>query len=168
MHIPPYYKKESWQRFFIGAFLGAVIAYMIIIYMYGSMYEKLYAENLELSSQIKSLQTQNEALLKDKDDLSEKSKEPLAVNTIEIEITNEEKLRLDSLIVYQLEEMIKEEINHIIGQDISVVENSHQLLISTIENKKFSVDEFSYFFQVTRLTIISQRVKITVETKLSD
>lgn len=167
MHIPPYYKKKSWQRFFIGTFLGAVIAYMVIIYMYGSMYEKLYVENLEFSSQIKSLQKQNEALLKDKDDLSEKSKEPLTVNTIEIEIINEEKLRLDSLIVYQLEEMIKEEINHIIGQDVSVIDNSDLLLISTIENKVFPVDDFSYYFEVTRLTI-SQNVKITVKTKVSD
>lgn len=61
MHIPPYYKKESWQRFFIGAFFGAVIAYVIIMYMYGSMYEKLYEENVNFASQVNDLKKQNEA-----------------------------------------------------------------------------------------------------------
>lgn len=167
MHIPPYYKKESWQRFFIGAFFGAVIAYVIIMYMYGSMYEKLYEENVNFASQVNDLKKQNEALLKDKDDLNEKSKQPLTVNSIEVDIINDKKLRLDTLIVHQLEDMIKEEINHIIGQDVSIVDESHQLLQSTIENKEFSVDEFAYFFEVTKLKI-SQSVKITVETKLSN
>lgn len=167
MHIPPYYKKESWQRFFIGTFVGAVIAYVIFIYMYGSMYEKLYEENIDLQSQVSTLKKQNDALLEDNEDLDEKSKDPITINAIEIDITNAEELRLDSLIILQLEEMIKDEIGHIIGQDLSIVTKSDQLLLSTIENKTYTVDDFSYHFEVTKLTI-SQTVRITVETKLSD
>lgn len=167
MHIPPYYKKESWQRFFIGAFAGAIIAYVIFIYMYGSMYEKIYEQNIDLQSQVNELKKQNDALLEDNEDLDEKSQEPVAVNSIEIEIINDKELHLDRLIVLQLEEMIKDEISHVIGQELSTVAKSVKLLSSTIENKKFPVEDFSYYFEIKEL-IISQTINITVEAKLSD
>lgn len=167
MHIPPYYKKKSWQRFFIGAFIGAVIAYCIFIFMYGSMYERLFEHNLDLQSELTELEKQNEALLQDKKDLNEKSKAPVTVDGIEIHITNEKQLRLDRLIIHQLEEMMKQEIDHIIGQDISVVAESDRLLLSTIENKAFSIDDFTYSFEISKLTI-SKTVKITAKAKMSD
>lgn len=58
MHIPPYHKKKSWQRFFVGTFFGGVIAYCILLYMYGSMYENLLKQNLELHSQVSTLKNQ--------------------------------------------------------------------------------------------------------------
>src|SRR5690625_7505190 len=150
MHIPPYYKKKSWQRFLVGAFIGAVIAYFITIFMYGSMYERLVEHNLDLQSQITELEKQNEVLLQDKKDLNEKSKAEITVDGIEIKIKNEKQLRLDRLITHQLEEMIKQEIDHIIGQDISVVAERNQLILSTSENKAFTVDEFTYYFEIGR------------------
>lgn len=167
MHIPPYHKKRSWQHIMIGAVIGAIITYFIIIYMYGAMYEKLLAENIELDSEITKLENHNEALLKDKQDLDEKSKEPLTVNAIELNITNGEKLLLDRLLKRQLEELIKEEINHVIGQEISVVGKSDQLLIATIENKAFTIDDFTYYFKISRI-IISETINITLEAKLSN
>ncbi|MFD1038112.1 sporulation membrane protein YtrI [Virgibacillus byunsanensis] len=167
MHIPPYHKKPSWQRFLIGIVIGGIIAYCIVIFMYGAMYERLLEQNLDLQSQVTELKNQNEALLEDKEDLDEKAKEPLVINTVEVKITNEEQLRLDRLIIHQLEEMVKQEISHVIGQDINVIDKSDQLLISTIENKGFTVDDFTYYFDVSKLTI-SQTVKLTVEAKVSN
>jgi len=166
MHIPPYHKKESWQRFFIGMFFGGIIAYCIFIYMYGSMYERLVEQNLNLQSELTELEKQNEVLLQDKKDLDEKSKESYTIDSIEINITNKKQLRLERLIVHQLEEMIKQEINHIIGQDISVVAENDQLLLSTIENKTFSIDDLNYYFEIQQLTI-AKKVKITAKAKIS-
>lgn len=166
MHIPPYHKKRSWQLVMFGAVIGAIIAYFIIIYMYGAMYEKLLAENIELEAQVTKLQNHNDALLKDNKDLDEKSQEPLTVNAIELNIDGDE-LRLDRLIKRQLEELIKEEINHVIGQEISVVGKSDQLLIATIENKAFTIDDFTYYFTINRL-IIDETIHITLEAKLSN
>lgn len=165
MHIPPYHKRKSWQHFFVGVFAGAVIAYCIVLFMYGTMYEQLLANNLELQSQLTEIKSQNDALLQDKKDLNEKSKEPITVNKIEVIFTNAEQLRLDRLIIHQLEDMIKEEINHIIGQDINIVAESDKLLLSTIENKAFSIDDFTYYFEVLKLTI-SPDVKISVKAKV--
>ncbi|AXI09677.1 hypothetical protein CV093_13175 [Oceanobacillus sp. 143] len=167
MHIPPYHKKPSWQRFLAGAAIGSVLSYCLLMYMYGYQYEKLIAENYELQAEVTKLKAQNEALLKDKEDLSEKSNQSLTVQAIEVEITNGTELKLDRLITFQLEEMMKAAIHSIIGEPINVVAGSEELLVSTIENKGFTVDDFTYYFDITRLTMISQTVKITVKTKLS-
>lgn len=159
MHIPPYYKKKSWQRFFVGTFFGAVIGYCIFLYMYGSMYEDLLAKNIELQSQVKEFKL---LLDKDKEEQNQQEKESYTINKIELNIMNEKELKLDELIKYQLEELIIEEINHIIGQDVYVVSESDELLISTIENKGFTVDELTYRFTVRKL-YINETVEITLE-----
>lgn len=167
MHIPPYYKRKSWQHFIIGICTGALISYTIIIFMYGTMYEKLYESNLELQSMIDELKSQNNTLLEDKKEFAEKDKAPLIINRIEVHITNQKELHLDRLIVHQLDKMIKQEINHLIGQDIKIVSESDQLLLSSIENKSFKVDDFTYVFEVKRLTI-SETIKLMVYAKISD
>ncbi|SDQ43684.1 sporulation membrane protein YtrI [Virgibacillus salinus] len=167
MHIPPYHKRKGWQRFLVGTFIGAIVAYFIFVYMHGYMYEQLLGENRELKSKVNELENQNEALLKDKQDLDEKSKEALTVESIEINITNQEELRLDRLIIHDLEELMKKEIEDIIGQDVTIVSESSELLEATIQNKNFKVDDFTYNFVVQK-TVISQTVKITVEAKISN
>ncbi|GAB3065205.1 sporulation membrane protein YtrI [Virgibacillus ainsalahensis] len=167
MHIPPLYKKKTWQLFIIGTVVGGVLSYLVYIYMYGSLYEQVVEENLQIQSELTELQSQNEALLEDNADLDEKSKEPVTVDAIEISFANQEELRLDRLIVHQLEEMIKEEINHLIGQDLSIVAESDQLLEAAIENKGFSVDGFTYYFEVHKL-YITKTIKLNLETKLSN
>lgn len=164
MHFTPYHKKKNWQRFFFGAFVGAALAYFITVYMYGSMYENLLKRTYELQSTVTELKRQNDALQQDKEDIDEKNKERLTVNRIEINITNAEQLKIDRLSISQLDEMIKKEINHIIGQDIDVISESEQLLQSTIENKRFSIDDFTYYFKIEKL-IISRTVKLTLIAK---
>ncbi|WP_010651142.1 sporulation membrane protein YtrI [Oceanobacillus massiliensis] len=167
MHIPPYHRQATWKRFFAGAFFGGIIAYFILIYMYGTMYEKLLAENMELTSQLGDLKDQNEALLKDKEDLNEKTKAPLTVSSIDIKIAEGEQLKMDRLIELQLEEMVKEEIDHLIGQEVATISKSDQLLLSAIENKGFTIDDFTYYFEVKKMTIATE-MEVTVSPRLSD
>lgn len=166
MHIPPFYKRRTWQCFFIGIFFGSVISYCILLYMYGSMYENLYEHNLNLESRVLELKNQNDALLKDKRTSDEKEIQSMTIDKIEIYITNEQQLQLDRLIIHQLEEEIKKEINHIIGQDIMTISEADLLLQSTIENKRFTVDDFTYAFEIEKLTI-AHIVKITLKAKLA-
>lgn len=167
MHIPPYYKKRTWQHFLIGVLFGSIISYFVFILMHGTMYEQLVEDKLELQSELSELQSQNEALLQDNKDLDEKSKSAHTVDSINLHFINAKELKLDRLIIHQFEVMIKEEINHIIGQEIQTVSESDELLISTIENKAFSIDDFTYYFEVTKLSI-SQQVKITLKAKISN
>ncbi|WP_087971900.1 sporulation membrane protein YtrI [Oceanobacillus rekensis] len=166
MHIPPYHRNSTWQRFFVGAFFGSIISYFILIYMYGTMYEERLTENMELASELRELKIQNEALLKDKEDLDEKSQEPLSVSSISITIHEGEQLKIDRLIEIQLEELIIEEVNHLVGQEIEVINKSDQLLISAIENKGFTIEDVTYYFEINKL-YISPELKISVIPKLS-
>lgn len=167
MHIPPYHRKTVWQRFFVGALIGGVIAYCIFAYMYNSMYEQMLEDNLELKSQVTEVKNQNEALLEEKEDWDKQNQKELTVESVEVTIANDKDLKLDHLIVHQMEEMIKDEVKQVIGQDLSIVSESDQLLTSTIENKEFAFEDFHYNFKVSRLTI-SQTVKITVEAKTGE
>ncbi|MBU5468105.1 hypothetical protein KQI49_14850 [Virgibacillus sp. MSJ-26] len=166
MHIPPYHKKMSWQRFFIGLFFGALISYGIVIYMYGQMYEDLLEKNLALQSELSDVKKQNESLLKTNEDLDEQSKKPITVESIDMVIENKEELKLDTFTVHKLEDLIKQEIDHLVGQDVYIVSESEELLIAAIENNVYEADDFSYEFEISKLTI-SNHIKITVDAKLS-
>jgi len=162
MHIPPFYKKTTWQRFFAGTLIGGIIAYGVLLYMYGAMYEELLAQNRSFQSEITDLQNQNEALIEDREELDEMAEKVLTIDTVEVSIANSEELRLDRLLIHDLEEMVKQEVNHIIGQDLSVIGQSDMLLVSTIENKEYTIDDFNYELDVKLLTIW-ETVRITVE-----
>ncbi|MFD1851910.1 sporulation membrane protein YtrI [Oceanobacillus bengalensis] len=168
MHIPPYHKKPSWQLFIVGAAFGAIISYFVLIYMYGSMYEALMEENLELQSENNDLNTQNEALLADNENLNEETNKEPTVESIEVEIVNGEKLKLDRLIMHELQEMIKEEINHLIGEDISIIAKSDFLLERAIENKGFTIEDFTYYFDIRKLKLISSTLELTLDAKLTN
>src|SRR5699024_2174610 len=112
------------------------------------------------------LESQNKSLLEDKEDLDEQSKKSTTVSSIDIIISNEKELR-DRLITHQLEDLIKKEINHIIGQDVDAIAKTDKLLIATIENKTFPIDDFKYTFIVQRLIIINQKIELTIKADVS-
>lgn len=165
MHIPPFYKKRTYQTFFIGIFIGAIIAYLILLFMYGKMYEKLLAERIQLQTEIEEISQQNETLLEDKEQLEEQS--TAIVTSIQIQFINDKSLKFDRLMTLQLENMIKSELSNIIGKSIQSVSESDDLLITVIENKTFTVEDQSYEFEVKKLSIAEQ-VKLSLEGKIAD
>lgn len=166
MHIPPYHKQAGWQRFFAGAFFGGLIAYGIFLFMHGVMQEDLLEEHMALQAETSELRRQNEALLRDNQDLDEKSKEDIKIESIEIEILNAEDMKLDRLLSHQLEELVKEEIDQIIGESVETLAESDNLLISTIENDTYHVDDFAYKIEVKKLSIY-KTVRIAAEAKFA-
>ncbi|TQS76254.1 hypothetical protein DX933_02180 [Ornithinibacillus gellani] len=167
MHIPPYYKKPTWQYIIIGIFFGSLIAYGVLIFMYGKMYEDLLANNMRLRTELSDAKKQNTALLKANEDLDELSKKTETIKRITLSISNAESLRLDTFIIYQLEEMIKEEIDHLIGQDVQTVAESDELIIAAIENKTYRIDDFSYTLTINRLAI-TKEIKLKAIAKISN
>ncbi|WP_163971624.1 sporulation membrane protein YtrI [Oceanobacillus halotolerans] len=167
MHIPPYHRLPTWQRFLAGIIMGGVIAYCLFIYFHGTMYDELLEENLNLQSEISDLKQQNEALLEDNEEHDEESEKEIVVNAIEITITNEDDLDLDRLIVHQLKELVKQELDPIMGLKIQAISESSELLIASIEDKGFTVDDFTYYFEVKQL-IIDETIKLSVETRVSN
>ncbi|MBO1003390.1 sporulation membrane protein YtrI [Pseudogracilibacillus auburnensis] len=164
MHVPPYHKKRSWQILIIGILIGSVIAYLVLAYMYGKMYENVLSDRIQLQSKITELERQNEALLHDKEELEEQK--TISIHSIDIEFMNKEDMRFDRLITHQLEDLIKQEINDIIGKDVKSVAENDDLLVTVIENKTFTIDDLSYQFEVKKL-YISEQVKLSLHVKLA-
>src|SRR5699024_12371494 len=71
--VSPYHKKRNWQIMITGIWIGAIIGYIILIFMYGRMYEQTLTDQVRMQTEISELERQNKALLEDKEDLEEKS-----------------------------------------------------------------------------------------------
>src|SRR5699024_11841648 len=65
-----------------------------------------------------SLETHSFPTRRSSDLLDEQSKKAVTIKFIELDIVNAKQLRLDPLIIHQLEELIKNEIGHLIGEDV--------------------------------------------------
>ncbi|WP_182201075.1 sporulation membrane protein YtrI [Paraliobacillus salinarum] len=153
MHIPPYYKRESWQRFLAGTFVGAMIAFFIFVYMYGQLYEGWIEENLELRAQLQEIKSNYQALEENNKQLDQRYQKRSTVSSIEIKITNQNQLDLDNLIIREFEETIKQEINEAIGKEVDDLSKNFSFLIRTLENKVYSIHNFSYQADVQHLFI---------------
>src|SRR5699024_9923825 len=135
-----------------------------LAFMYGKMYENILTDNMKLQSTVEELERRNEALLEDKESLEERN---LTVQSVEINFSNTEELRMDRLILHQLEDLIRSEVSEVIGREIDSIAENDDLLISLIENKTFTIDDFSYQFDVVKLSI-SETVRFTIHAKLTN
>ncbi len=165
MHIPPFYKKRSYQILLVGIFIGTIIAYLLLVYMHGKMYEKLLFERIQLQTQLAEIESQNEALLEDKEEMEEKS--TAIVNSIQIEFLNGKELKFDRLITLQLEDLIKRELTDVIGKSVQSVSESDDLLVTVIENKSFTIEDQSFQFEVKKISI-SEQIKLSLEGRFAD
>lgn len=165
MHIPPFYKKRSYQILLVGIFIGTLIAYLLLVYMHGKMYEKLLFERIQLQTQLAEIESQNEALLEDKEEMEEKS--TAIVKSIHIEFLNGKELKFDRLITLQLEDLIKRELTDVIGKSVQSVSESDDLLVTVIENKSFTIEDQSFQFEVKKISI-SEQIKLSLEGRFAD
>ncbi|CQR48122.1 Sporulation membrane protein YtrI [Paraliobacillus sp. PM-2] len=165
MHIPPYYKRESWQRFLAGTFAGAIIAFFVFVYMYGQLYEGWVEENLELRAQLQEIKSNYKALEESNKELDQRYQQKATVSSIEINISNQKQLNLDRLIIREFEEVIKKEINEVIGKEVDDLSENYSFLIRTIENKTYEIHDFSYQAKVQHLFVtekLEAHIKLTI------
>lgn len=146
--------------------MGAIIAYALFVFMNGQLYEQLLTESYELQAELSELEKQNELLQQDKQDLDERANQAITIEKITIQIENEEELRLDRLVSHQMNEMLKAELEHLLGEEVTAVEKSGQLLVSTLEKNPLTIDEVTYNFTVKRL-VISTHLKFTLKAKIA-
>lgn len=165
MQIPPFYKYKSYQIFILGALSGAIIAYIVLLYMHGKMYENVLVEQVELKMEIKEIRKQNEILIDDKEEMEAQS--AATVKGIQIDFENAKELKFDRLSTLQLENMVKNELANVIGKTIQSVSESDDLLVTVIENKTFTIEDHSYQFEVKKISI-SEQIKLTLEGEIEN
>ncbi|GAK09687.1 sporulation membrane protein YtrI [Geomicrobium sp. JCM 19038] len=152
MRIPPYYKRPGWQRFLAGLFIGVVIGWGLFIFQYGQVYERTIIELRKNELTINQLESQIDLLLareQEQEDLDEDQKR-VEVETIEIHFTNERESRLSELALYDLRQQAVDELEPLLHQNLESVAEQQELVIRTLENKRFVVNEQQFSLEVTR------------------
>jgi len=164
MHIPPYFKRPAWQRFFAGAVVGAICAYFVFLFIFGELQQEWIENNLNLRTELQDLNQSYETLVKNHEALDKESKEGFTLQEVEIEFTNLKELKLenDRIMVQLLKDSISEETNHILGKPIDEVNTTLDLLISSIENKTLEVDDFKYKGTVKKL-VVANNLHLSIE-----
>ncbi|SEO85167.1 hypothetical protein SAMN04488134_11454 [Amphibacillus marinus] len=165
MHVPPYYKRKDWQRFMVGVFVGGMIGYLVFLFMYGEIMERFIEENLRVRTERQELQLAYDTLEQNLTDLNQKYQEQLTINSIKIVINNAEVFKLDRFMLHELGELIKAEVNDIIGKEVVTLNDYYPILIRMIENKAYKIDGFSYQAKVAQL-FINEQTEIHIELDL--
>ncbi|MBB5324501.1 uncharacterized protein YqiB (DUF1249 family) [Anoxybacillus tepidamans] len=163
MRIPPYYRDKTWQRFFAGAAIGAVMSWFVFLYLFGTLQEKQVRHIAELQDKIVDLENDIRIWQEDYVKLNKANKKKLTVQEIRIHLANADQYKLDSYMTFHIEESVKADVSHLIAKDIETVYKSKELLKKAIENKTYTINEQTYKLEITELFLFTT---LSVELKL--
>ena len=152
MHIPPYHREPSWQRFFAGAIVGAILSWGIFVFLFGAIQDRQVNQIVQYKKQVEKLEERLHILTEDNEKLKE-DKEKLKVQDIYITINNHDKYKLNSLDRVHIIESIQKDLNHLITRDIKSINDNKDFIVKAIESTPYKIDNKSYYFRVFRLYI---------------
>ncbi|MDQ0270103.1 sporulation membrane protein YtrI [Cytobacillus purgationiresistens] len=169
MRIPPYYRKPSWQRFFAGMAIGAVISWCIFVYIYGEWQEKYSLEIRSQKDTIEELTDEKKIWQEEFKKLNKENQKLLTVQEIIVKITNDDeavsKYKLDLYSLYETEDKVREDISMMIAKDINTVSQSSELIKRIIENKTHQLNGKRYRVKIKSMVIYTT-LTIKVEIML--
>ncbi|MCA1032332.1 hypothetical protein LCL95_14960 [Bacillus timonensis] len=148
MRIPPYYQKPSWQRFFAGVSVGALISWFVFLFLFGKLQEEQVKSLSTQKKQIEQLTFEKNVLIEEYEKLNEENKTKLRIQEFKIEFMNYKKYNLGGLILHTLKDEVIKDLNHLITKDIETVSKNKELLRKAIENKVYEIDDKTYKLQV--------------------
>ncbi|KHF41059.1 sporulation membrane protein YtrI [Halalkalibacter okhensis] len=148
MRVPPFYERPTVKRFFAGIIIGIIIGWFFFIYQYGQVYEGLVFRISEQEAIINELEDDIDLLRSEQSRLNEENQQKLTVQEIDIQFSNDRKLRLNQLTLLDLKQQALNELQYIKRKDIETVSNMHELLVSNLENKVFRAGDKRYQLEV--------------------
>ncbi|MCP3030563.1 hypothetical protein LF817_04345 [Halobacillus sp. A1] len=156
MYIPPQLRRREWRRFYAGFILGAIAGYVLFVFMNDQLHEHFEEENIQLSSDLSALEAKYEGLLDSEKEADKEKKQVLTIQEVQPNFSNAKELQIDKLTQHQLSSMVKDQLQSITGENIEDIAQQSDLIISTVENKSFEVEDFKYKLTVERLIITTQ------------
>ncbi|WP_242219687.1 sporulation membrane protein YtrI [Bacillus cereus group sp. BfR-BA-01380] len=158
--------SNRWKLFLGGAAVGGILSWIIFLYIYG-VFQEEQTKTLETQeAQIKKLTEDLRVLTEDQKKENEENKNMLTIQEIEIEIVDYEKYNLNSLTVETLTTSIRDDLRHLLTQNIRSVANNKELLKKAIENKVYKYYDRVYRFEIETVsfdTTLAISVKIKQE-----
>ncbi|MBT2643947.1 sporulation protein [Bacillus sp. ISL-41] len=166
MRIPPYYRRPEWQRFFSGMAIGALLSWVLFLYINGVWMEKQAKKIEQQKDEIADLKSDIQIWMEDYEELNKKNQENLTVQEIKVKIVNDKKYKqLDTLSIYEIEEETKGQLNMLLAKDLDSVFKSRDLITKVIENKSIKVNDKRYKLKIKSMVIYTS-VSIQVEISL--
>lgn len=163
MRIPPYYRYPTWQRFFAGVVIGAILSWFVFLHLFGVLQEKQVRKIIELQDKIADLENEIRIWQEDYVKQNKINQKKLMVQEISVHLVNAEQYKLDSYTTFRIEESVKEDISHLKAKDIETVYNSRELLKRAIENKTYTINEQPYKLEIYQLFVFTT---LSIELKL--
>ncbi|MBD8068960.1 sporulation membrane protein YtrI [Bacillus sp. PS06] len=165
MRIPPFYQRASWQRFFGGIVIGALISWFVFIFQYGVFQEKQVKIITKQQDRITNLEQNLETLMENNSKLNEENKSKLKIQDFKVQLVDAEKFNLAPLQIHKITDDVLKELNHLIAMDIESLTKNKELLRKAIENKPYEIDDKIYKLQLYAVyfdTTLELSLKITL------
>lgn len=167
MRIPALYRYQNGQRFLFGAIIGAIVSWLVFLFMFGHMQEEQAKTIRKQREQIVELEKEKNIWQEDFKKLNEKNKQLLTVQEIVVKIENADKYRIDPLSVFEVEESVKEDISMVLAKDLHLVFQSRELLKKVIVNKPVKINDKRYKLVIKEMVIYTT-LTIHLEMELAD
>ena len=163
MRIPPFFNNPSWQRFFAGIAIGALISWVVFFYMFGIQQEKQIRTIQTQKDQIEDLNKKIAIWEEDYQKLNEQNEEVLMIQEIVVKIKNGKQYNLDKLSVAEAEDVIRDDLASLIAKDLKTIYDGKVLLKKSIENKFIEINKKQYRLEVVEIMFYT---KMYIEVKL--
>ena len=163
MKAPPEKISPRWAIFFVGVFFGAVISWLFFMYNYGITEEQQVRNLVEMQEEIKNLKRDKETLFENTERLNKENKKNLTVQEIKIQLTNTNQYKLNKFTSLLLINDVKNDLSHLLTQDIRSVAMNKELLRRAIENKVYQKDDKRFKLEIQTIyfdTVLEITLKI--------
>lgn len=164
MRIPPHYQQPTWQRFFAGAAIGAIISWGVFLFIFGVIQEEhrtiINKQHLDIQKLKKNIEIYQEEYTK----LNKEAQKKVTIQNIEVHLTNGDKYLFKDFMINNIEEKVKKDLSDLIAKDMESVYSNHILIERTIENKIFKIDGKEYKLEMTKFMLFTT---ISIEVEIS-
>ncbi|MDQ0231028.1 sporulation membrane protein YtrI [Metabacillus malikii] len=164
MRIPPYYHQPTWQRFFAGVAIGAVISWLVFLFIYGVLQEKhrtiIEKQKLTIEELEKDIQIYQEEYAK----INKEAQEKVTIQSIDVHLSNGDKFQFKEFKIQQIENKIKDDLADLVAKDMQSVYTNHKLIERMIENQSIPIDGKEYKLKMTKFMLYTT---IYIEMEIS-
>ncbi|WP_078432353.1 sporulation membrane protein YtrI [Metabacillus halosaccharovorans] len=167
MRIPPHYQQPTWQRFFAGAAIGAIISWGVFLFIYGVNQEKHSTIINEQKQIIQELQNDNKIYKEEYTKLNKEAQKKLTIQEINVHLTNGDRFNFKEFRINIIENKIKEDLFDLVAKDIESVSSNQLLIERTIENRTFDIEGKKYHLEMIKL-VLHTTLYIEVEISFLD
>jgi hypothetical protein len=166
MRVPQHYKQPTWQRFFAGAAIGAVISWCVFLFIFGVIQEEQSTFIDEQKRRIEKLESSIEIYQEEYSKLNKEAQQKVTVQNIEVHMTNGKKYLPKQFMITNIEEEVKKNLSDLIAKDMESVYDNHFLIERIIENKIYKNDGKEYKLEMTKFMLYTT-IYIEVEISFS-